>query len=167
MQFLPAHQQSLATGVQNTLNRLSATVGVGIATAIYSSIESTPQSHADPMLKYTRAFMVSTAMAAVCVLFVPWLRLGTQGNEVSDPKLVSDKGKGSPASSGSPGTPGSALTLVIDEGQNSASNQRVNEKGSVQVVAYDCDNALNIVTEQQSNPPVADDGEKNGGQRAG
>lgn len=91
MQCLPAHQQGLATGVQNTLNRLSATVGVGVATAIYSSVDTTAQGMAHPMLKYTRTFEVSVAMAAVSVLFVPWLRLGTQGNQDSATTLVTEK----------------------------------------------------------------------------
>lgn len=102
MQCLPAHQQGLATGVQNTLNRLSATVGVGIATAIYSSADATAQGMAHPMLKYTRTFEVSVAMAALSVLFVPWLRLGTQGNhdstttlatETKDTQAVADAGE--------------------------------------------------------------------------
>lgn len=91
MQFLPAHQQGLATGVQNTLNRLSATVGVGIATAIYSSVDTTPLGMSHPMLKYTRTFEVSVGMAAVSVLFVPWLRLGTQGNQNGAVKLATEK----------------------------------------------------------------------------
>lgn len=91
MQCLPAHQQGLATGVQNTLNRLSATVGVGIATAIYSSADATAQGMAHPMLKYTRTFEVSVGMAAVSVLFVPWLRLGTQGSQESTTTLVTEK----------------------------------------------------------------------------
>lgn len=91
MQCLPAHQQGLATGVQNTLNRLSATVGVGIATAIYSSVDTTAQGMALPMLKYTRTFEVSVGMAAVSVLFVPWLRLGTQGNQDDAATLVTEK----------------------------------------------------------------------------
>lgn len=91
MQCLPAHQQGLATGVQNTLNRLSATVGVGIATAIYSSADATTQGMAYPMLKYTRTFEVSVGMAAVSVLFVPWLRLGTQGSQDGATTLITEK----------------------------------------------------------------------------
>lgn len=91
MQCLPAHQQGLATGVQNTLNRLSATVGVGIATAIYSTADTTAQGMAHPMLKFTRTFEVSVAMAAVSVLFIPWLRLGTQGSEDNTTVPVAEK----------------------------------------------------------------------------
>jgi hypothetical protein len=96
MQCLPAHQQGLATGVQNTLNRLSATVGVGIATAIYSSVDTTAQGMTHPMLKYTRAFEVSVVMAAVSVMFVPWLRLGTQGNQDSQTTNATEKKKAKP-----------------------------------------------------------------------
>lgn len=85
MQSLPTAQQGLASGVMNTLVRLSSTVAMGIATAVFSSIEESPQGIEQPMLKYTRTFQVSVAMAAASVLVVPFIKIGTQGNHVHDP----------------------------------------------------------------------------------
>lgn len=79
MQSLPPKQQGLASGIMNTLVRLASTLSMGIATAVYSSVELTPQGQAEPMLKYTRTFQVSIAMAGFGLLFVPFLRVGTQG----------------------------------------------------------------------------------------
>ncbi|KAF3767444.1 MFS general substrate transporter [Cryphonectria parasitica EP155] len=78
MQSLPPQQQGLASGIMNTLIRLSCTVALGIATAVYTSIETSAAGQAQPMLKFTRTFQVSVALAALSCLFVPFLRVGTQ-----------------------------------------------------------------------------------------
>ncbi|KAI1102282.1 MFS general substrate transporter [Jackrogersella minutella] len=80
MQSLPKHQQSLAGGIFNVVIRLSNAVIMGISTAVYSSVELTPEGMADPMLKFTRTFQVSIAFSAASVLLAPFIRLGTQGN---------------------------------------------------------------------------------------
>ncbi len=79
MQSLPSSQQGLAGGIFNTIIRLCTTVALGIETAVFSSVAGTAEGMADPMLKFTRAFQVSVAFAAAGVLFVPFIRLGTQG----------------------------------------------------------------------------------------
>lgn len=80
LQSLPSHQQSLAGGIFNVVIRLANTAVLGISTAIFSSVESTPAGIADPMLKYTRTFQTTIALAAVGVVISPFIRLGTQGN---------------------------------------------------------------------------------------
>ncbi|KAI0889029.1 MFS general substrate transporter [Annulohypoxylon maeteangense] len=80
MQSLPKHQQSLAGGIFNVVIRLANAAVMGISTAVFSSIELTPEGMADPMLKFTRTFQVSVALSALGVLFSPFIRLGTQGN---------------------------------------------------------------------------------------
>ncbi|KAI0915027.1 MFS general substrate transporter [Ustulina deusta] len=80
LQSLPSHQQSLAGGIFNVVIRLSITVVLGISTAVFSSVESTPAGIADPMLKYTRTFQTTVALAAAGVAVSPFIRLGTQGN---------------------------------------------------------------------------------------
>lgn len=79
MQSLPPEQQGLASGIMNTLVRLASTLSMGIATAVYSSVELTALGRAQPMLKFTRTFQVSVAMAGFGLLFIPFLRVGTQG----------------------------------------------------------------------------------------
>lgn len=68
----------------NTLVRLASTVAMGIATAVYSSVEVSPQGMEQPMLKYTRTFQASLAMAALSVLVVPFIKVGTQGHYKRD-----------------------------------------------------------------------------------
>ncbi|KAI6085384.1 MFS general substrate transporter [Hypoxylon rubiginosum] len=80
MQSLPKHQQSLAGGIFNMIIRLSNTVVMGISTAVFSSVELTPEGMADPMVKFTRTFQVSVAFAAVALILSVFIRLGTQGN---------------------------------------------------------------------------------------
>ncbi|KAI1763662.1 MFS general substrate transporter [Hypoxylon sp. FL1150] len=80
MQSLPKHQQSLAGGIFNMVIRLSNTAVMGISTAVFSSVELTAEGMADPMVKFTRTFQVSVALAAVALLLSVFIRLGTQGN---------------------------------------------------------------------------------------
>lgn len=80
MQSLPSHQQALAGGIFNTLFRLGAAVALGATTAVYTSVAGTPEAVANPMLPYSRAFMVSVGLSAGSFLFLPFVRLGTQGH---------------------------------------------------------------------------------------
>ncbi|KAH7328302.1 major facilitator superfamily domain-containing protein [Stachybotrys elegans] len=80
MTSLPSHQQSLAGGIFNMLVRLSTTIGIGISTAVYSSIQATQGAQGDEFTAYRGAFYVSVGIASLACLFLPFLRLGTQGN---------------------------------------------------------------------------------------
>lgn len=80
MQSLPPKHQGLASGIMNTLVRLSSTLAMGVSTAVYSSIDLSAQGQAEPMLKFTRTFQVSIALAACSVVFAPFIRIGTQGH---------------------------------------------------------------------------------------
>lgn len=84
MQSLPPKQQGLASGIMNTLVRLASTIAMGLSTAVYSSVELSVQGQAQPMLKFNRTFQVSVAMAGLGVLFVPFLKVGTQGHHEKD-----------------------------------------------------------------------------------
>ncbi|KAL2133539.1 hypothetical protein VTI74DRAFT_2192 [Chaetomium olivicolor] len=80
MQSLPSHQQALAGGIFNTLFRLGAAIALGVSTAVFTSVAGTPEAVADPMLPYCRAFQVSVGLSAGSFLFLPFVRLGTQGH---------------------------------------------------------------------------------------
>lgn len=80
MQSLPPHQQSLAGGIANVVTRLGSSVAMGITTAVYSSVQLSPENTADPMLRYNRTFLTCVAFCGVGAIFVPFMRLGTQGN---------------------------------------------------------------------------------------
>jgi hypothetical protein len=80
MQSLPSHQQALAGGIFNTLFRLGAAIALGATTAVYTSTAGTPEGAADPMLGYTRAWQAAIGLSAGSFLFLPFVRLGTQGH---------------------------------------------------------------------------------------
>ncbi|KAI0395922.1 MFS general substrate transporter [Xylariaceae sp. FL0594] len=90
LQSLPAHQQSLAGGLFNVFIRLSNTAVLGISTAVFSSIESTPAGMQDPMLKYTRTFQTTIALAAAGLILAPFIKVGTQGNAPKPEVKVND-----------------------------------------------------------------------------
>ncbi|KAI8956260.1 major facilitator superfamily domain-containing protein [Xylaria longipes] len=95
LQSLPSHQQSLAGGIFNVFIRLSNTAVLGISTAVFSSIQSNPTSLEDPILKYTRTFQTTVALAAAGVLISPFIKLGTQGNAPKVEVREEEKLKGS------------------------------------------------------------------------
>ncbi|KAK4125915.1 MFS general substrate transporter [Parathielavia appendiculata] len=80
MQSLPSHQQALAGGIFNTLFWLGAAIALGATTAVFTSATGTPEAMADPMLPYARAFQVPIGLSAGSFLFLPFVRLGTQGH---------------------------------------------------------------------------------------
>ncbi|KAK0714896.1 major facilitator superfamily-domain-containing protein [Lasiosphaeris hirsuta] len=84
MQSLPSHQQALAGGIFNTIFRLGAAVALGISTAVFTSAQGTPEALADPMVPYKKAFQVSIGLSAVSFLFLPFVRLGTQGHAAQE-----------------------------------------------------------------------------------
>ncbi|KAK7418350.1 hypothetical protein QQX98_003970 [Neonectria punicea] len=87
MQALPAHQQSLAGGIFNMLIRLGSTIGLGISTAVYSSVKASQQEDGDVNEPFRMVYFVSVGLAALGCLFVPFLRIGTQGNA---PESITD-----------------------------------------------------------------------------
>ncbi|KAK3390280.1 major facilitator superfamily-domain-containing protein [Podospora didyma] len=84
MQSLPSHQQALAGGILNTLFRLGAAVALGASTAVFVSAKGTPEAMTDPMIPYKQAFQVSIGLSAASFLFLPFVRLGTQGHSPRD-----------------------------------------------------------------------------------
>ncbi|KAI5463380.1 major facilitator superfamily domain-containing protein [Mariannaea sp. PMI_226] len=80
MQALPTHQQSLAGGIFNMLIRLGSTISLGISTAVYSSVKEAQGRDGDENTPFRMAYFVSVGLAALGFLFVPFLRIGTQGN---------------------------------------------------------------------------------------
>jgi hypothetical protein len=78
-------QSSLAAGVIQTAYRLSVAVGLAITSAVYSSIQRTPDGTNDTTFPYTRVYICGVAFASVGLLFIPFMRLEMQGgtNSVS------------------------------------------------------------------------------------
>jgi hypothetical protein len=71
---MPANKQSIAGSLLQTLTRLCTAVGYGIATAIFDAVEKNP-----PKSGYYANNAVGVCFLAV--LFVPFLRITTQGHK--------------------------------------------------------------------------------------
>lgn len=82
MSSLPPHQQSLGGGVFNTVIKLCITLGLAISTSIYNGTAS-PDTNT-VMYPYTMAFWFSVASAGAGLVLVPFLTIGTQGNEIQE-----------------------------------------------------------------------------------
>jgi hypothetical protein len=86
MSSLPKSQQSIASGVFQTLTRLSLVIGMATTTAIYDSAVLGPDTgfHAgDPIRPYSHVYWFALAAAASSLPLVPFLRIGTQGNRTT------------------------------------------------------------------------------------
>lgn len=66
------------------LIRLGSTVAIGISTAVYSSVGEAQADGGDPVVPYRMAFFVSVGLAGLSCLFLPFMRIGTQGNTPAD-----------------------------------------------------------------------------------
>ena len=83
MSALPSEQQSIAGGLLNTVSRLSAAIGLGIQTSIYTNAgggaaASSPQGITS-YRPYQSTFWVSVVGAFLALLFLPFLTIGRQG----------------------------------------------------------------------------------------
>lgn len=78
MSSLPSSQQSLAGGIFNTLTKLCTNIGLGITTAIYVSIEN-KRPAPQPIEPYLGTYWISAGFAGLAVVFVLFLKIGTQG----------------------------------------------------------------------------------------
>jgi hypothetical protein len=99
MSSLPPNQQSLAGGIFNTVTKLCSAIGLGISASIYNA-ESTGKAALQTTIKpYQSLFWFCVAVSGVSLCFVPFLTIGTQGQEskassVADFVVEKKKGKG-------------------------------------------------------------------------
>jgi MFS family permease len=84
MSSLPVAQQSIAGGLFNTIMRLSSSVGLSVATAVFNGVDgSTPevgQLSAD-YGKYRATFFVALAGTGLSLFLLPFLTIKTQGGQ--------------------------------------------------------------------------------------
>ncbi|KAF9701203.1 hypothetical protein EKO04_000213 [Ascochyta lentis] len=82
---MPANKQSISGSLLQTLTRLCIAVGYGIATAIFDAVESNPSKsgyYANNVVEpFAAVFWFAVGVAFIGVLFVPFLRITTQGHE--------------------------------------------------------------------------------------
>jgi hypothetical protein len=83
MSALPKSKQSIASGIFQTLTRLSLTIGMAGTTAIFDSVVTSPDTgfHAgDPIRPYSAVFWFALATAAASLPLIPFIKVKTQGN---------------------------------------------------------------------------------------
>lgn len=82
---MPTNKQSIAGSLLQTLTRLCTAVGYGIATAIFDAVEKNPSKsgyYADNVFEpYAAVFWFSVGVCFIGVVFVPFLRITTQGHK--------------------------------------------------------------------------------------
>ncbi|KAF1811043.1 MFS general substrate transporter [Eremomyces bilateralis CBS 781.70] len=99
MSSLAPSQQSVAGGIFQTVTKLAVAVGMGVSTAAYNAQQQHPSESGyyanNPFEPYAAAFWYCTACAALSLIFVPFLRIGTQGNAEKslDASTVNDEFK--------------------------------------------------------------------------
>jgi hypothetical protein len=111
---MPADRQSIAGSLFQTVTRLCTSVGYGIATAIFNSVQNNPSTSGyygnNAVEPYAACWWFSTGAAAIGILFVPWLTIGTQGHK-------GDKGRLEDSEQGNEKTAVAADVPKLDEGQ--------------------------------------------------
>ncbi|KAF2861163.1 major facilitator superfamily transporter [Piedraia hortae CBS 480.64] len=82
MSAMPPSQQSIAGGIFQTATRLCMTLGLGISTAVFNSVQRKPSmsNYWDMATQpYTATFWFAFSTAAMSCFMVPFLTLKTQG----------------------------------------------------------------------------------------
>lgn len=99
---MPADRQSIAGSLLQTLTRLCTAVGYGIATAIFDAVQKNPPKsgyYADnAVAPFAAVFWFALGVSFLAVLFVPFLRITTQGHK-GDMGRVKQTGVETPFSS--------------------------------------------------------------------
>jgi hypothetical protein len=82
---MPANKQSIAGSLLQTLTRLCTAVGYGIATAIFDAVERNPPKSgyyaSNAVAPFAGVFWFALGVCFIAVLFVPFLRITTQGHK--------------------------------------------------------------------------------------
>ncbi|EME48032.1 hypothetical protein DOTSEDRAFT_69834 [Dothistroma septosporum NZE10] len=82
MSSMSSSQQSTAGGIFQTITRLCQTIGLGMATAVFGSVEHDPSlsKYWDMATQpYSATFWMCFATATVSIGLVPFITIGTQG----------------------------------------------------------------------------------------
>lgn len=80
MSSLPSEQQSVAGALLNTMERLAATIGIGIQTGVYNSLGGSAFGKGAQLYRpYQSTFWVSLAGAGLTLFLVPFLTIKKQG----------------------------------------------------------------------------------------
>ena len=82
---MPLSKQSIAGSLLQTQTRICTAIGFGIATAVFDAVEKRPSSsgyYANNAIEpFAAVFWFTAVCAFVGAIFVPFLRIGTQGHK--------------------------------------------------------------------------------------
>ena len=81
MSSLPPNQQSLAGGIFNTVTKICSAIGLGISASIYNAESSGKAALQTTIKPYQSVFWFCVATSGLGLCVVPFLTIGTQGNE--------------------------------------------------------------------------------------
>lgn len=91
---MPANKQSIAGSLLQTLTRLCTAVGYGIATAIFDAVERNPPKTGyyanNAVAPFAGVFWFALGVCFIAVLFVPFLRITTQGHKGDTGRVKQD-----------------------------------------------------------------------------
>ena len=96
---MPVSKQSIAGSLLQTLTRLCTAIGYGIGTAIFDTVKRNPTTSggyytnnaAEP---FAAVFWFAAGCAFLGLLFVPFLRIGTQGHKGDTGRVKGDAERG-------------------------------------------------------------------------
>lgn len=80
MSSLPQDQQAVGGGLFQTLTRLSTSIGLGVSTAVYTSVSGTPGVVSSQWHPYRSTFFVGLVTSVLGAALVPFINLQTQGS---------------------------------------------------------------------------------------
>ncbi|KAJ4987499.1 Drug resistance protein [Stagonosporopsis vannaccii] len=82
---MPTSKQSIAGSLLQTLTRLCTAVGYGIASAIFDAVQRSPPTSGyyanNAVAPFAAVFWFAMGISFIAVLFVPFLRITTQGHK--------------------------------------------------------------------------------------
>lgn len=84
MSSMPPSQQSLGGGIFQTVTKLCMTIGFGVATVVFDSVQRNPSLSKywdETTQPYAAVFLTCCAFSASSIFLVPFLTLGTQGGK--------------------------------------------------------------------------------------
>ena len=90
---LPHEQQGIAGSIFQTMARLGSATGFALTTAIHNAVDvkTTGYYANDPIISYAATYWFGGGIAFVTVCLVPFLNVGTQGNEDASDCCSSDQ----------------------------------------------------------------------------
>lgn len=91
---MPTNKQSIAGSLLQTLTRLCTAVGYGIATAIFDAVQRNPPKSGyyanNAVAPFAAVFWFSMGISFIAVLFIPFLRITTQGHKGDTGRVKQD-----------------------------------------------------------------------------